>query len=98
MFVLALRVDLRLPACHSLKEKRALLRPIVEGARSRFSVSVAEVDHQDSWQRAELGFALVSGSVTAVEELATKIERFIWQADEIEVLDIERLWLDDPSA
>jgi uncharacterized protein YlxP (DUF503 family) len=94
MFVLALQVDLRFPGSHSLKEKRMLLKPIVDGLRSRFDVSVAEVAHQDTWQRCELGVALVSGEVAAVEKLADTVERFIWQAADIEVLQIERHWLD----
>jgi len=93
MFVLALQVDLRFPGSHSLKEKRMLLKPIVDGLRSRFDISVAEVEHQDTWQRCELGVALVSGEVAAVEQLADKVERFIWQAAETEVLRIERYWL-----
>lgn len=96
MFVLALRVDLRFPSCHSLKEKRMLLKPIVDGARSRFDVSVAEVEHHDAWQRCEIGIALVSGDIATIERLADQIERFIWQAADTEVLEIERSWLDRP--
>lgn len=93
MFVLALRIDLRFPHSQSLKEKRARLRPIVDGMRSRFGVSVAETDHADAWQRAELGVALVSGDVHVVEDLAAEIERFVWHHD-TEVLEIERTWLE----
>ena len=50
--VLALRVDLHLPASHSLKDKRAVVKTILEGARRRFQVAAAETDHHDRWQRA----------------------------------------------
>ncbi len=93
MYVLALRIDLRFPLSQSLKGKRASLRPIVDGIRSRFGVSVAETDHMDTWQRAELGVALVSGDLHVVQELADEIERFVWGQD-TEVLEIERLWLE----
>ena len=93
MYVLALRIDLRFPLSQSLKEKRASLRPIVDGLRARFTVSVAETEHMDTWQRTELGVALVSGDVHVVEELADDIERFVWSQD-AEVLEIERLWLE----
>lgn len=95
MFVLALRVDLRLPACRSLKDRRQVIRPILDGARHRYAVSAAEVDHQDSWQRATLGFAAVSGSVGHVTEVIDAVERFVWSFTEIEVLDTERRWLDE---
>lgn len=74
-----------------------LLRPIVDGIRSRFEVSVAEVAHQDTWQRCALGVALVSGEAAVLEKLADQIERFIWQAVDTEVLQIDRHWL-DPDA
>lgn len=94
MFVMALRCDLRFPQAQSLKEKRQLLRPLVDGARAKFDVSVAETDHQNSWQRCELGFALVSGEPRMVEAQAELIERFIWQANGVEVLEIERTWVE----
>ena len=94
MHVLALRVDLRFPASQSLKQKRMLLKPITEGVRGRFEVSVAETAHHDAWQRAEVGIALVSGEVAVAEKLADQIERFIWQAPDTEVLRIERTWLE----
>lgn len=71
-----------------------LLKPIVDGLRSRFEVSVAEVAHQDSWQRCELGVALVGSNVGTIEKAADQIERFIWQAADTEVLRIESQWMD----
>ena len=70
-----------------------MLRPIVDGVRARFTVSVAETAHMDTWQRTELGVALVSGDVHVVEELAADIERFVWSQD-AEVLEIEHVWLE----
>ncbi len=92
--VLALTVDLRLPACHSLKDKRAVVRTIVEGARHRFSVASAETGHQDSWQRAELGFAVVSGTVAVAEEVMAAVDRFVWSFPEVEVLSTAHHWTD----
>jgi hypothetical protein len=94
MYVLALQVDLRFPSSHSLKEKRMLLKPVIDGLRSRFDASVAEVAHHDTWQRCELGIALVSGHVSMVEKLADQVERFIWEAVDTEVVQINRHWLE----
>jgi uncharacterized protein YlxP (DUF503 family) len=41
--------DLHLPACHSLKEKRGVLKPLTSGLRRTLNVSVAETGHQDLW-------------------------------------------------
>lgn len=94
MFVCALCIELFLPACHSLKEKRAVVRPVIEGLRNRFVVSVAEVGFQDKWQRCSVGVAIVSGSVGQVNEIADNVERFVWSFPELEVTSIERSWLD----
>ena len=71
---------------HSLKEKRSVLRPILEGCRRRFAVAAAEVDHQDLWQRAELGMAAVSSiALGHAGEVLDAVERFVWSFPEVEV-------------
>ena len=88
----AVRVELFLPHVHSLKEKRAVIKPIVEGARRRYQASVAEVDHQDKWQRATLGFAVVSSSSSHVQEVLDSVSRFVWSFPEVEVVDSQFRW------
>ena len=60
MMAAVLRCELHIPEANSLKARRAALRPTIEGLRRSMSVSVAEVDHQDTWQRAALGIAVVA--------------------------------------
>jgi uncharacterized protein YlxP (DUF503 family) len=88
------RFDLRLPACHSLKEKRAVIKPILDGARHRYAVAAAEVDHQDRWQRAALGVAAVAGTPGHVTEVLDSVERFVWSFPEVEVIAADRSWAD----
>jgi len=90
----ALVVDVRVPASHSLKEKRAVVRHIVDGARSRFTVASAEVGHQDQWQRSELGFAAVAGMHAHVVSVLESVERFVWSSPEIEVISTTWTWLE----
>lgn len=73
MVVGVCRITLLAPACHSLKEKRGVVRRIVDRVRSRFHVNLAEVDGQDTWQRAVLGFAVVSGDAALVESTTNQI-------------------------
>ena len=94
MFVLALDVDLHLPDCRSLKAKRAVVRPIVDGARHRFRVAVAEVEFQDQWQRARLGVATVAATAHHATDVMDEVERFIWAQPGIDVLAIDRSWLE----
>ena len=62
-----LTLEIELPYSHSLKEKRAVLQKIRDRLRARFNVSVAELDHQDVWQRATLGVVSISSSQTVLE-------------------------------
>jgi len=92
--VLALSVDLRLVDSHSLKDKRSVIRTILEGAKRRFVVAAAETDHQDEWQRSELAFCAVSSSAGIVTKVLDDVERFVWSFPEVEVLSTERHWLE----
>lgn len=92
--VLALTVDLHLPQSSSLKDKRAVVKTITEGARRRYQVAAAETDHQDQRQRTGLAFAAVSSSATHATEVVDGLERFVWSFPEIEVLDARRDWLE----
>ena len=94
MFVLVYDVELLVPTSQSLKDKRQVVKGLLDGARRRYGVSAAEVDHQDQWQRARLGFAVVASSAGLATEIMDKVDRFIWSHPEIEVLSTERRWLE----
>jgi uncharacterized protein len=87
--------DLHVPQSRSLKAKRAVIRPIVDGLRHRFHLSVAEVDHQDQWQRAAIAVAVVGGTVGHVQQVLDTVERFVVAAPDIEVLNVETSWLEE---
>ena len=94
MYVAALAVELHLPDVHSLKQKRAIVKPVLEGARHRHHVSAAEVGRQDVWQRASLGFAVVSSSERQAITVLDELERFVWSFPEVEVLSGDRHWME----
>ena len=75
--------------------KRAAIRPIVDGLRHRYRLSVAEVGYQDQWQRAEIGVAVVAESDGHLRDVIDEVERFVARAPSIEVLDVEVIHLDD---
>lgn len=95
MFASVLVLDLHLPISASLKAKRAIITPILEGAHRRHRVAVAEVDHQDRWQRSELAFATVASSERLAREVLDAVERFVWSFPEVEVISARRSWLDE---
>lgn len=88
--------ELHVPASRSLKSKRAALRPIVDGLAHRFKVSVAEVDHQDTWQRATIAVALVSGSAKHLDEMYDSVTRFVDAASDVEMIDREVTYTEMP--
>ena len=80
MFVGVARFDLHIPHSGSLKEKRAVLRPVVERVRNKLHVSIAEVDHQDLWQRAAIGVSCVSSSMDQCRKVLQEVEKFLGRA------------------
>jgi uncharacterized protein YlxP (DUF503 family) len=67
MRVALLHVELHIPYAHSLKEKRMVLRRIKDRLQ-KFNVAVAEIEHQDVWQRAGLGIVAISTTGEHVEQ------------------------------
>jgi uncharacterized protein YlxP (DUF503 family) len=76
-FVAVLVIDLHFPEAGSLKGKRKELASIKAQLHGRLGVAVAEVDHQDLWQRARLTAALTSGSLTTLSAAADNVERWL---------------------
>ncbi len=62
-----LTLEIQLPYAHSLKDKRSVLQGLRNRLRSRFNVAVAELDHQDVWQRAKVGVVSLSNSQPLLE-------------------------------
>lgn len=94
MHVCALEIELQVTASGSLKEKRAVVRHIVDTARRRFGVSASEVAHHDRWQLAGLAFAFVAPTAGHVAEVLDRVERFVWSHPEVAVLSVSRHWLE----
>ena len=94
MHVGAVEFDLHIPEARSLKAKRSVVKPIVEGLRRRYQVAVAEVGHQQQWQRALVGVAAVASTAGHVGEVLDEVERFVWSFPEIEVIEADRSWVE----
>lgn len=62
---------------HSLKDKRQAIRRIVEKTRSKFSISIAEVERTNLWQRATIGFSVVGSTADHVHKVIDTIHEFI---------------------
>lgn len=89
MFVGALECDLLLGDVHSLKQKRAVLRPILARLR-RLEISVAEVGDTDLHRRAGIAVAVVSGDAGVVGRVLDEAERMVAAEVEVQLLAARR--------
>ena len=87
MFTGIVRVELHLPACRSLKDKRSIVRSLKDRIRTSLHAAVAEVDHQDLWQRAAIGVAVVSGESHHVTEMLEAVRRQVEGTFGAELID-----------
>ncbi|MBI2072416.1 MAG: DUF503 domain-containing protein [Gemmatimonadetes bacterium] len=69
--------ELHLSGCHSLKDKRQIVSSLKDRLHRRFNVSVAETNHQDLWQRAELCCCVVAGTRRHAEEVLGAADRMV---------------------
>ena len=72
-----MQVHLFFPESGSLKAKRAELNSVKAHLRTRNGASVAEVDHQDTWQRSTLAVAFAEGSLARCQEAADRVVRML---------------------
>lgn len=89
MFVGICTVRLRIASNHSLKGKRRVLKTVIDRVKNRFNVSIAEVDHQDLWQRAELGIAVVTNDKNHAHRTLSSVVKFIEEMHLAELFDYE---------
>ena len=87
MVVGILRIELRLHGVQSLKEKRGVVQKLLARCRNRYPASCAEVEHQDLWQRAALGFAVLSSSEQVVAPILERLEDEVADSGLAEVIE-----------
>lgn len=93
MKILLLQAELQFYSSFSVKEKRALLKRIIDRLRTRLNVSVAEVDHHDEWQLATIAIITVSMLEARVEKTIAACIREIELSGDVEILAENREWL-----
>ena len=77
MVYAVLVLDLRFADCRSLKDKRSILKPLLHKLHKEFNVSAAEVEKNESWNKAIVGCALISNEKQFAESCLAKIPDFI---------------------
>ena len=90
MWIGWIEFDLLLGDVHSLKDKRAVIRPILADLRRTTEASVAEVGEQDLHRRAEIGVGVVAAGADRVTEVLDRAERLVAGRPDITLLSARR--------
>lgn len=90
MKILLMRITLRASWVHSLKEKRMVVKSIVQKLKNKFNISVAEVDEQDIHQTIVIGIAGVCGTSSQVDSSMEHIIIFVESNTDAEIVDIQK--------
>lgn len=78
---------------HSLKQKRSIMKRLVHKLRKDFNISIAELEHQDLWQRTKLGIVTIANELTYAEQVIQEVLRVIDSYPELErtITTVDRL-------
>ncbi|MBI5740018.1 MAG: DUF503 domain-containing protein [Nitrospirae bacterium] len=87
MIVGLLTLDLHILEAQSLKEKRFVIKSLIERIKNKFNVSVAEVDANDLWQRAVIGIAFVSNETVMVNKVFEQIRNLVTVIHSVELIN-----------
>lgn len=86
-------VELYIPEANSLKDKRSVLKSMLEGMRNKFNVSAAEVEDNDIWRRATIAVACVSNSQPFTDQVLNKVVDWIEANPRVNVGRVEMEFL-----
>ncbi len=89
MTVGVIRMDLRLFAIHSLKQKRSQVRRLLNRLRSRFPLSVAEVGCLDLLQRTVIGASMTAGTEALIQSVFKNLEEDLYSSGIVEVIELD---------
>jgi len=87
MIVGLLTLDLHIHGSHSLKEKRFVIKSLIDRVKNKFNVSIAEVDANDLWQRSVIGIACVSNETVMINKVFGQIKNLVDDIHSVELID-----------
>lgn len=88
MIVAIGRFDLHLTEAQTLKEKRHIIKCLLDRIKAKFNASIAEVDHNDLWQRSLIGVAVVANDRILLTKIGQRIEEILQDHDQVRIMDL----------
>ena len=89
MMIGILSISLHIPGSQSLKDKRQVIKSVIERTRNKFNVAAAEIGDNDLWQRAVLGFVFIGNEKKIVNQMIDKVLNFIRSFPLISLIDFQ---------
>ncbi|MCK9265587.1 DUF503 domain-containing protein [bacterium] len=77
MFVGTLTVELIIPGCNGLKDKRKVIRSIQDKLKAKFNIAIAELEYQDKWQRSTIGLCTINSRKSEIELTLLRISEIL---------------------
>jgi len=90
MIILFMKVTLRASWVHSLKEKRMVVKSIVQKLKNKFNISVAEAENQDTHNTLVIGIAGICANSAQSDSIMEHIITFIESNTDAEIIDIKK--------
>ncbi|MGI6724983.1 MAG: DUF503 domain-containing protein [Christensenellales bacterium] len=90
MLIVYINARLRAPWCRSLKDKRAVIRPLMHQLRKTFNVTTAEAGEQDIHSLLEIAIAALAFDAGQADSIAENIHTFIQGATQAEIISWEK--------
>ncbi len=87
MVIGLVKMELYIPMAFSLKDKRRIIKSVIEKGRNRFNISISEIAKNDLWKNATLGVVTISNNKKHVEKVLTGLLDFMEKFDEFEVIE-----------
>jgi len=89
MIIGACRIDLRAEWADSLKDKRSVVKSVINKTRNKFNVSIAEIENQDLHKDITLGFACVTNEARHAQSIVSNVLAFIEANTDAVVVGVE---------
>jgi len=82
-----LTVELFIGEANSLKDKRRILKSLLDKLKKRFNIAAAEVGKQDMWKRSTVGISCISNDSAHIHQIMATVMRFIENQGNLQVID-----------
>ncbi|MCF8009507.1 MAG: DUF503 domain-containing protein [Halanaerobiales bacterium] len=89
MFVAVIKIELQIPMARSLKDKRSIIKSMIEKSKNKFNIAVAEVDDKDLWKNSTIGIVTVADNKYYLDKVVNKVINFVENFPEVYLYNFE---------